>query len=104
MGEGWRTRVQELYADVEAKGHHPMLLPDVVPSEWETEDLLRAHWDGRRYSRYPLAAVAAPEAGSLKTFASLFALSVRAGDTRLRARHALAWGGMLVRHFRKRPD
>jgi glycosyltransferase involved in cell wall biosynthesis len=104
MGQGWKDLVHRVYADAIAAGHQPRRLPEDVPSLAENPDLLRAHWDGRRYAPYPLAAVAAPEAGSLKNFASLLALSLRHGDTRARLRHALAWAGMLYRHFRQAPE
>jgi hypothetical protein len=104
MGEGWKDLVRRIYAEVITAGHHPLRLAETVPSQAEHTDLLRAHWDSGRYSRYPLAAVAAPEAGSLKMLAALIALSLRHGDTRVRLRDALAWGGMLLRHFRYKSE
>jgi hypothetical protein len=93
--------VHGIYADVQASGHHPRRLPENVTPLATHEDLLRAHWVGRRYARYPLAAVAAPEARSFGDFARLGALSLSHGDTRPLPSHAAAWGGMLVRHLRR---
>lgn len=103
MGDAWRDRVHRLYDDVATRGHHPSPLA-ATAVETATPDLLRAEWDEHRYGRYPLAAVGAPEAGSVARLAELFALSVRAGDTRFRPYHALAWAGMLVRVLRRYRD
>jgi len=99
MGEGWSGAVHALYVDLDGARHQVTPLPDVEP-EVHNPDLLRAEWDEHRYGRYPLMAIGAAEAGSIGRLAQLLKLSARAGDSRLTARHALAWSGMLVRLLR----